>query len=122
MYHVSYVKNCVIILVITFCFSHHYHINPRILSANFHSMSREVSYLQVQVGSRIIGYSPEYIPRVWILESRLGHAVSSNVLEPVCKCFAIFLCHPNNIWIIEPLCSCQWAISRRLNFIILAKP
>jgi hypothetical protein len=50
--------------------------------ANFHSMSRGVSYLQVQVGSRIIGYSPEYVPRVWILEWRLGHAVSSNVLEP----------------------------------------
>lgn len=37
---------------------------------------------QVQVGSRIIGYSPEYVPRVWILEWRLGHAVSSNILEP----------------------------------------
>jgi hypothetical protein len=44
-------------------------------------MSRGVSYRQVQVGFRIIGYSPEYVPRVWILESRLGHAVSSNVLE-----------------------------------------
>jgi hypothetical protein len=51
-------------------------------------MSLGVSYLQVQDGSRIISHSPEYVPHVWILESRLGHAVSSNVLEP-----AQMFCH-----------------------------
>jgi hypothetical protein len=93
-------------------------VNPRKLYGNSRSSNLEVSYLWIQSGSQTLGYSLEFYVRVWILESRSHHTVRSNVARLVPAFYHIF-CNLYDTRVIKYLSSGQWAISLKLNLVII---